>query len=489
MTKRILALMAAVAVGACVTAQTLTVGAETKRLDADRLAEACLPGEYKGLQCIVMQDVDHFDNVRKHDYALILVDNNLEPLYGLELPHTDKLELLGATLEGDRAAVIFADREEKRQTVVLGAVVELDSMRLAGNRLDTLLNQTYGRKDAFHLWTDARDGKVALLQATEYGDSKEYTARATLYDINLRRLWSREHAIGTTDQLWVTADGKMVTIGTDNMKQGDVAITLNVIGREDSVTQTAHFTCDSIRDLRLLNVTGGRAVAAGRLEQGGKHTDDHITLGVVAVAFGLDGTVAGFSMRPFQNEDIDILLNEKTKKTQKHLEAEYVRVEGRAALPYGGAMALGRAFRHSKQDVNGTYSNDYNRVGLHVVAVDTDGQVRWVRNLRRCDMQKSSDSDLRVFLAAKGDSLLVVKKESPKLPSGYELAKQAKEFDIEDKGHTVVYCMAPDGTTTKHLLDLKSKHAPRAIQADGSHDITLITSRGKYSRLGVLTMD
>lgn len=75
--------------------------------------------------------------------------------------------------------------------------------------------------------------------------------------------------------------------------------------------------------------------------------------------------------------------------------------------------------------------------------------MKWVRNLRRNDMQRNSNQMLFVALFASGDNVCLAKSEHRKYPAGYDIANVAKEYQMGDKGNLVVYTVGTEGEVRK----------------------------------------
>ena len=156
---------------------------------------------------------------------------------------------------------------------------------------------------------------------------------------------------------------------------------------------------------------------------------------------------------------------------------------------HGGAVvAVGSNYMEEKVENNGTATEVYRCVGLHVAAVDTLGVVRWVANLRRNDMQKKSDSMLGVGLLPHADGVLLVKSERPKAPADPCDAKPAKEFEAGDKSNLVLCSIGDGGKAEKTVLESKTPQGfLRAVpRPDGA--IGLFTADGRRLRQAELRM-
>ena len=220
-------------------------------------------------------------------------------------------------------------------------------------------------------------------------------------------------------------------------------------------------------------------MALGTVPGSGLRGAEEMCGGTIAFAYDLaQGRIAGFTMRPFQNEDINILYNKATKKVQRDLMCEHATPIAYCALPTGAAMVLGRNYEKISLADNGTEEHEFSRVGLHIEAVDTGANIVWTRNLRRNDSQKGHPDLLNIGVAVAGDTLCIVKSENRKMPLLYEIGKESKPLKMGDKNNLVLYRLAPDGEVKKDILEAASKHTLLMLTPHGD----IITSRGSRTR-------
>ena len=187
-------------------------------------------------------------------------------------------------------------------------------------------------------------------------------------------------------------------------------------------------------------------------------------------------------MRPFQNEDINILTNRHTKKVQKDYTLDLISTCGVATTEYGAVIAVGRNYIRTVTEANGTFTDHFNRVGIHMVAVDTTCHMRWTRNIRRNDTQKNYEDLLGIGLLSHGDRVLLFKSESPKLPPTYDIARECKEYEIGDKSNIVFYSIDPEGEVQKTIVEQKTKQTLFRTERHPDGTLMLLSQHGKRSR-------
>ena len=423
-------------------------GTESRHIDDDRMVDAKFIGRTEEGMIWVSQ--------ARNGWQVVGADHQMEPTRTQGLK-TDAEELLAATMSGDTVTLVLADRSHRQRTDLLIA----RCTPLGEWKVDTLQTLAHGKKDNCLLWgaVSPSGNRIGLCSIVEYTESKQYSAFITLLTADGMKEFRHEYPLGTMDQLRVTDDGRIVTIGTEQDGM-TLHVIVNYADRSHAETNEALVTCEPPRELQIANIIGSRMIAMGTISGSGFRGAEEFCGGTVALAYDLaEARLAGFTIRPFHNEDINILYNKPTKKVQRDLLCEHATPLDFIPLPYGAAMAIGRNFEKISLADNGTEEHSFSRVGLHIMAVDTAANVLWTRNLRRNDWQKGNPDLLNVGFATMGDTLCIVKSESRKLPAAYEIGKEAKMLKMGDKSNIVLYTIAPGGEVHKDILEAKSKHS------------------------------
>lgn len=484
MKKSILLIVAVciVAVGAVAQARfEVMANKDGKKVKAEFVRESKYIGQYEGLYCFVGEG-------RRHSKQLVLVDHNMEPLRSMVLPEsTANCELLAGSIEGNSAGLLFVDNDERHRAIVYTSTMDLDSMRPADGCVGLLMVDSigFGKKDRFMAWgATSENGRYnALVQVLEYTDKNQYSAKVVLFDGKMSRVWAKEYAIGSMDNLCVTNDGTVVTLGREPEGE-ETRFVYNIVNEKRADTYAAIVKCDPIRELRLAGVVGNHIMAVGLFTPNGARERDNLCGGVVGISFDMDSAIiTGFTMRPFMNEDVNILLNKKTKKVQRVQEVDLVSLVGTTLTENGVVMAVGRNYAKDNVENNGTISHLFYRMGLHVVAVDTQGRISWVRNIRRNDYQKGDDGMLNLVMLHNNGSTYIIKSEHRKLPAIYDISKDAKEFEVDSKGNIVVYAIGDDGEVEKTVVYKKTPYGlvRGMLRADGK--MALFTQDGSRTRI------
>lgn len=451
----------------------ITRGMESKRFTAQELMEARYVGIQNKLNAWITEG-------KKHVKQVVLVDVNLEPVSIAPVAGSGDLEVLAASVTPNRTGLLLVNREGKKRTVVLRCEVDAESLAMV-EPYDTVVAYDYGKKDVCMVWgaTSPSGQYNALVSVLQLNETQQYKTYIALFDARMQKIWDKEYPLGSMGDMMVTDDGRIVTFGEERA-EGESHFVFNVLDSTRSTTGQASVKCEPMKNFRLTNVVGNHLLAMGTYHPDGKKAD-RLTSGVVAMSFNLDSaTIEGFQIRPFQNEDMNIFLNKKTKKIQKETVTERIVELGRMATPYGAVLALGRDMAVEKSSNSGAVSREGYGMGIHLVAFDTTGRVRWVRNIRRND--KTDDGTLPTLgIASVSDKVCIVKTEHAKMPAIYEISDEAKQYALGDKGNLVIYTIDPDGNTEKLLLEKKCRQA--IFRAIGCNDGTLLFFGGNGKKL------
>ena len=467
------------------TKATVEHGAESKKVTAQYMATAKQIGTYQGLNCWVGTPKDRL--------TVVLTDHNLEPMRSMELPKGGEMRVLATTIKGNTAHLLLAEEGYRNMTFIYRSSIDLDSMRPAQGSLplEQIDSIGFGRKDECKVWgATSRNGEHAgYVAIVEYHDRKQYSARIVLLDRSMKEEWNKEFAMGSMDEMAVADDGTVVTLGYED--EGEMThFVFNVVSQKKADSYDVAVKCDPVRELHLAGIVGRYAMGVGLFRPEGVKDSENLAGGTIGMAFQIDNAeLTGFVMRPFQNEDLNILENKKTKKIQRYQMMDYVSVNGMTLTDFGAVVAVGRNYQRTYSEDNGMTSHEYHRMGLHLMAIDTTAAIRWVRNVRRNDIQKNSDDLLRISLLHRDGRTLLLKSESHKYPAGYDISKEAKEYKVGSKGNIVMYSIAANGEVEKLTLVGKTPYSLLHVGTGVDGRLLLMTVDGKRTRQTRLSID
>ena len=476
--RKIILMVAALTLAVTAAAQpALTKGMEGKRLSDKELASMRYVGVQNRMDAWIMEG-------RKHVKQLVLTDMNLETVSVAPIEGSGNKEVLAASIDDNRTGVLLVERGNRR-TSILRCELDADSRAMVES-YDTVVVLDYGRKDNCLVWaaTSPSGRYNALICIVEMKETSQYTAYSVLLDSRMHRIWEKEYALGSLHDVFVTDEGTVVTLGEERELEESHFI-FNVMDSVRASSFDAVVKCDPVAELHLTNVVGSRAIAVGTFRPASGKKTEKLTAGVLTLAFDIDvAALAGISMRPFQNEDMNIFLNQKTKKMQKGQICDHLVTLGCIPTPYGAVLALGRNMEVEKSSNGGSVSREGYAMGVHLAAVDTSGRICWVRNLRRNDVNEDGLPTLGI--ACSGHKVCVVKSEHSKMPAIYDISDDAKQFKQGDKGSVALYTVDPDGNTARLLLEAKSKLTVFRAYTRPDGTLVYLGVRGNKTRMAEL---
>ena len=478
----IVTMLASCFTGMAQRAFTLTNGAASRNVDVAMLREARYLGQYEGLHCWAGGP----DGKKK---VVMLTDHNMEPMAKMELPESSEYcKLLTATLDDGKACLLMVDSSYAKMTFIYSAVVDLATMTPAeGTMPMTLVDSLgYGRNDHCYAWgAVSPNGRLAaIIYVVEYTERHQYSARAILYDAQLREQWTKDYAVGSMENLALTDDGTMVTLGYEEDGE-ETHFIFNILERRRAESFDVAVECNHIRQLKLAGVTGRKAMCVGTFSPAYGPYRDLTCEGVATIAFDIDqASLLGFNMSTFQNDDINMLLNTKTRKIQRYQDIDLVSVSGATVTDWGAVVAVGRNWRLDRTEDNGTMSLAYHRMGLHLVGIDTTGHVVWRRNVRRNDVQRDDDGLLDLHITSHDGTTYIVKNEHRRSPAAYEIGREAKQLVMGEKSALALYTISANGEVQKEMLEPRTPYYLLHCMQRSDGSMMLVSSDGHGARIG-----
>ena len=208
---------------------------EGKKVDAAFVREAKYLGQYDGLYCFV-------GDGHKHRKRLVLVDHNMEPLRVMELPESSaNCDVMAGSISGNTVSMLLVDNDPRGTALVFRGSYDLDSMRPAdgGRGLELLDSVSFGRHDRCLVWAGTSPSAVhnAMVLIVEYTERNQYSAHAVLFDAQMREVWHYDYAMGSMNDLHVTDEGSIVTLGYDREGE-ETHLVFNIMDSKRGDTST-----------------------------------------------------------------------------------------------------------------------------------------------------------------------------------------------------------------------------------------------------------
>lgn len=419
---------------------------------------------------------------------LVWIDSNMIATRQVVVPVVEDSRCLSAALTKGEVRMLFVSEPDRKHTVVYGVVVA--SEKDTNGKADTTLvvdTFAYSRKDKCMVWgASSPNGRYqALVSVVELKETREYQARVRLLNEAMQTVWVKEYGMGSLEQVAVTDCGEVVTLSLERV-EGENHVVYNIASERRSDSYDVVIEGRPITDLRLAGVVGRHVMAMGVFAPDGKKVDDKQCEGVVGLSFHIDDISVASEFRTFQYDDLCVLFNLKGGRKISQTTVPYGSLVDVALMPWGAVAAVGSNYMQAKVENNGTETPIYYRMGICLVAVDTLGEVRWVSNLRRNDMQKATDRLLRVAMVPRGESLWLVKSEHRKLVSPQDRVKPAKKMKMGDKSNLALYVIGNDGVAERSVLEMKTKHSLLHAVAMPNGGVAIFTANGKRLRMATV---
>ena len=465
------------------------IGAESKKVNPDMLLNAQYLGALDGVDMWLTKSEDGVKGLaNKRDWHVVKLSDALIPIERADLPKTHQCELLGAACYQQNALVLLVDSSASGRTTIFGARVSTDSLRLAEGRLDTVDHYTYGRKDRCKVWSAVSpNGRYFAVLTRVLHKAKDTVYVTKVLDENLNEVWSKDFNFGYPEVVYVDDNGKVYAMETERIQDG-MTFKMTLIDRSGADSYSNEKKCDPVQDLQIVNVIGKKVLCTGLYKSAAAKPKEDVTSGVVTMVFDVDSmSLTKFNIRPYENDDKNIILNEHTIRDQQRVrDLPMMTPLGSLRMPYGALLAVGHHHSLRYVNANGSVTNTFNGMGVILLAIDMNGNVKWVRHIRRNDISGLSDATIALHMFADGETAYVVKNETPKAPALYDIAKKAREYEVGDKSNLVLYGISASGEVTKSILEKNTKQVMANIGSRKDGSCAVLTFRGSKCRMAVL---
>lgn len=468
------------------------IGKESKYVETDMLMNAHYLGAHEGLDLWLTRSDEGVKGLaNKRDWHVVKLSDDLFPMERVDLPKSHRYQVLGiiGTQRNQGVSVLLVDSSATDHTTILRARITTNPLRLVGGRLDTMDHFVFGCNDLSKVWCSVSpNGKyIGVLTIVQFVEDEEYIAVERIFDENLNEVWAKDFAVGATTTIFVDDNGTMYTMGQKRTSDG-MSFPTNILSRNTDRSYNIEVQSDPIHDLQIVNVVDSKILCWGLFTESAYKPEEGVTNGVMTMVLDADNSlnIKSLKMRFFENEDKNIMMNVHTKEIQREQELIMVAPLGSLRMPYGAVVAVGHRHKLRYVNSNSTVEKTWFANGIHLVAFDTQGNLRWVRNIRRCDQTDIADAMLKLHLFADGDNFCLLRNENYKEPEAYYISTEAYEYEVGDKSNLVMYTISPSGNVKKSIVERETKHALANIgrRADGS--LALLSLHGNKCRMAVM---
>ena len=410
--------------------------------------------------------------------SLVLHDDNADVWRHVSIENGGRYELLASSFDSCSASLMLLDSSDPRNPHVDICRMDLFS---DASRLDPVVAQAFhcGRNDRFYAWAaSSPNGRFcALVSLIAYVDKGYYAASATLFDARMQPLWSREFPVASLDDIFVTDDGSIVTLGFEH-SDFFTAFSYSCIAPDTIASRTDTVAVGAVHDLQLVHADPQGALAVGTYVPSDIQSLDSLCGGVFSVAFNfVSGAAPVVSRHRFSPQDMAVLYNRNFTDTIHSSLADNVDIEGIFPMPYGAVVALSR----SEDGFIGCSA----RLGLHLVAFHTDGTIRWTRNVRRY----APDCDIPAAIVAVDSSLFLFQNEHKRTLPLYTVEFSAREFSLSKKSNIAMYRLSHDGLISKSLIEKRTLSTLADAHLLAGRRILLFLAHGSHVATKSLIID
>lgn len=473
----------------------MRVGSESQDVDRDMLLNAHYLGTVEGQDLwLTRSEAGVKGLAQKRDWHVVRLTEGLLPMERLELRGTSNCQVLGVVgaRSDERArhvSALLVDSSARGRVTILRARIGVEMTRMDAG-VDTMDLYTYDYRDISKVWGAlSPNGKyLGVLTIVQYVEQGEYLSIAKMFDENLNLVWEKDFGVGATEGIYVDDAGRMFTLGVERAKDG-VRFVMSEMDKEGADTYGMNMDCDPVHDVKIVNVQGDNVLCAGLFTASMADPEDLPTTGVVTLMFNVKTVqMSGFSMRIFQNEDVNVMKNKNTKKIQLDHEVPMVSVLGSVEMPWGAVVAVGHRHMVHRSNPNGTTEDWWYGRGIHLVALDNSGKMRWVRNIRRNDRTDIGGGMLKTHLFAEGGKVCLLKNEDRREPEEYTVTEEAREYEVGESSNLVLYTVSERGEVKKRIMERETKHALANMCRKKDGSLLLLTAKGNKCRRAEMKM-
>lgn len=388
---------------------------------------------------------------------VVAVDTNMKVLRQVSLPDTRRSELVFASYVEGKVYLLYRGEyvaEYHR------AVIEPKSMTL--ERCESVFDSMPGT----YYWTAKSDNGLfyAIADVFVHPVSKEVGHRQMLLDEKLEVLWEKRFETNMMSNLRVSDDGEVYLFGSRYDKTShETIVVAHVLDVDDEKSVEGRVAVGEMFRLTLLNIVGGKAVAAGfiRTPESPKKKDCFDQM--VGIALDIrTGDVKATTAR-FSSDELNVFGNKSTKKENKVGMVDALVMANSIGTNYGGVLLLQRCWKITTRSTKAPDVHDYYTMGSLALAVDTTGTILWRKPFRTVDGERTGQSaDIPCYgdapMMAEGDNVYVMLPEPSKTPATYDIAAAGSKIMLGNRAHAyVVYGIDRKGTVVKQIPVPKDK--------------------------------
>ena len=382
---------------------------------------------------------------------VLAVDTNMKVLRHVLLPDTKRSKLVFANYVEGKVYLLYrgefvADYHR--------AVIDPRSMTMES------CERVFDSLPGMYCWTAKSDNGLfyALADVFVHPVSKEAGHRQMLLDEKLEVLWEKRFEANMISNLRVSDEGEVYLFGSRYDKTShETIVAAHVLDVDDEKSVEGRVSVGEVHGLSLLNIVGGKAVAAGyiRTPESPKNKDCFDRM--LGVSLDLrTGDLKTQTVR-FTSDELNVFGNKSTKKENKVGMADALAMVNSVGTNYGGVLLLQRCWKVTTRSTKVPDVHDYFTMGSLALAVDTTGTIIWHKPFRTVNVERTGQAcDIPCYgdapMMANGDNVYVMLPEPSKTLETYDIASPGSKIMLGNRAHAfVVYGIDRQGTVAKRV--------------------------------------
>ena len=433
-------------------AQTVSVGAFNKSFNILETQNAKIVGTYNGHYLAVTNNYSGF--FRCLNCMVLEIDDNMNIVRQIEFQDTKGDEVSAASLYEGKVYVLLT-HETRNEMTFKRYVVDVASLQLNGDPTVIHKYETV-RKDRVYHWVAQSPDKslTGLVNIVLNKKNDNFTAVEMLLDEEMNVEWRQEYQIRAMDDLMVTNDGELITMGKTVQTRGEASkIFLTHLDADNAqdFSQTIDISIDRVK---LISYKNGKILAMAM----GISVGDKRSFKYCGIAYDIPKNEANVSYRTLTDEEKCVVYNYKTGGTTREIYSDFMTLTGCEATSEGGAFSIRLIRGVTTCNSQGQCNTVFYGFGSILVGINSNGDVVWHHPIRSYCKNNGVDFFIRSAICESDGNVYYLQSENPKWGESYNIAKKAAKLNpMKGSKALGIYRVTPDGGISKSVQPLEKK--------------------------------
>ncbi len=400
--------------------------------------------------------LSHYKGGRKHRNCLyfLVFDKDQNPIAEKIIPETKGLKVKAAFMN-DKTIDLLLLKEDSKEQILYHARFDVNTLDPIGDRKE-LYHPKLDKKDKCYFFIKSSQDKswISMIHIIVKENENEFYSTVSLYDEAIEKIWTKSYAIGTLDDIFITNDAEIVTVGryTDK-KKPETTLVFHVISEDDENNYTEDVEVDNMQSASILNVVNGKIICAGLLNTPNKKD----ACGYYAFSFNTTKReLENFDSKHLSSLEHACLLNTKVSKSSSSKEVSFMSFYGNCATDNGGVIAF-----HRKYYIVGNKYVSFQSEGILTFSVDTTGTIVWNTGIRKANMESQMMEHLGTGMFHRNGKTYFLFNEHIKNTNSLTGNDPIKWLQIapmlSDDASLVLVSLDNEGNLKKEILDKETK--------------------------------